>query len=103
MFGQDWHFSMPAEAPLIPKLAKGGLVKAPTLALVGDNAGASTGDPEVVSPLSKLRGMIGNNDNSTADTQLLQQILSYLIKLYDMFYAHYQSGDIREISLSVQK
>lgn len=101
MFGQDWHFSMPEEPPLIPKLARGGLVKAPTLALVGDNAGASTGDPEVVSPLSKLRGMIGNNDNSTADTQLLQQILSYLIKLYDMFYAHYQSGDICEISLDL--
>lgn len=101
MFGVDWHFSMPAEAPLIPKLARGGLVKAPTLALVGDNAGASTGDPEVVSPLSKLQGMIGNNDNSTADTQLLQQILSYLIKLYDMFYAHYQSGDICEISLDL--
>ena len=101
LFGQDWHFSMPEEPPLIPKLARGGLVKAPTLALVGDNAGASTGDPEVVSPLSKLRGMIGDNDNSTADTQLLQQILSYLIKLYDMFYAHYQSGDICEISLDL--
>lgn len=101
LFGQDWHFSMPEEPPLIPKLARGGLVKAPTLALVGDNAGASTGDPEVVSPLSKLQGMIGNNDNSTVDTQLLQQILSYLIKLYDMFYAHYQSGDICEISLDL--
>lgn len=40
IFGQDWHFSMPPEPPLIPKLARGGLVKSPTLAVVGDNPNA---------------------------------------------------------------
>lgn len=44
--------------PEIPRLAKGGLVTAPTLAMVGDNPGANV-DPEVVAPLSKLQEMLG--------------------------------------------
>lgn len=83
LFGQDWHFSMPAEPPLIPRLAHGGLATAPTLALVGDNAGASTGDPEVIAPLSKLNGMIGQAGGY--DTTLLTQILDYMKKIYEMF------------------
>ena len=83
LFGQDWHFSMPAEPPLIPRLAHGGIATAPTLALVGDNAGASTGDPEVIAPLSKLNGMIGQAGGY--DTTLLTQILDYMKKIYEMF------------------
>lgn len=41
-----------------PKLAKGGLAYGPTLAVVGDNPGA-TNDPEVIAPLSKLRSYMG--------------------------------------------
>lgn len=40
------------------KLATGGLAYGPTLAIVGDNPGASS-DPEVVAPLSKLRNYMG--------------------------------------------
>ena len=80
LFGQDWFFSMPDEVPRIPRLASGGLVKAPTIAMVGDNKNAYS-DPEVVSPLSKLQGMIdsGNGEN----TEILQQILMYLKMFYD--------------------
>lgn len=60
--------------PEIPKLATGGLATAPTLAMVGDNKNARS-DPEVISPLSKLQGIIGN-DSETA--QLLRQILVWL-------------------------
>ena len=84
VFGQDWNFSMPEKAPLIPKLAKGGLVKAPTLAVVGDNMGASSGNPEVVSPLNKLKGMIQESSDN-GDTEILSQILLYLKRLYEMF------------------
>jgi hypothetical protein len=42
----------------IPKLASGGLASGPTLAVVGDNKNAMA-DPEVIAPLSKLRGMMG--------------------------------------------
>lgn len=41
----------------VPKLAKGGLAYGPTYAMVGDNPGAYV-DPEVIAPLSKLRGMM---------------------------------------------
>lgn len=44
---------------LIPKFAEGGLVYGPTLAHVGEYQGAGR-DPEVISPLSKLKGMLGN-------------------------------------------
>lgn len=36
LFGCDWHFSMPEEPPLIPKLAKGGVVDTATLAMIGE-------------------------------------------------------------------
>ncbi|WP_091014776.1 phage tail protein [Paenibacillus amylolyticus] len=58
--------------PKIPKLAKGGLAYGPTLAMVGDNRGASV-DPEVVSPLSKLQDMIGGNNQPMVE--LLSLIL----------------------------
>ena len=41
----------------VPKLARGGLAFGPQLAIVGDNPNART-DPEVISPLSKLKGIM---------------------------------------------
>ena len=41
----------------IPMLADGGVASGPTLAMVGEYAGAS-GNPEVIAPLDKLRGML---------------------------------------------
>lgn len=73
--GQDWSFSMPAEPSYIPHLANGGLVKAPTLAMVGDNKGASH-DPEVVSPLSKLESMLHSGDPEIV--RLLVKIIALL-------------------------
>lgn len=90
IFGQDWHFEMPSEPPLIPKLAKGAIVKAPTLAVVGDNAGANTGNPEVIAPLNKLQNMI--NTSSGQDVVILTQILDYLKRIYEMFVVFRNSG-----------
>lgn len=77
LFGQDWHFSMPENPPLIPKLAKGGLAYAPTLAMVGDNHNAGT-DPEVIAPLSKLKDIIGEGGDMTEVVLLLREILEFL-------------------------
>ena len=41
----------------LPKLAQGGIAYAPTMAMVGDNKNARV-DPEVIAPLSKLKGML---------------------------------------------
>lgn len=42
----------------IPMLAEGGIASGPTLAMVGEYAGAGAGNPEVIAPLDKLRGML---------------------------------------------
>ena len=100
-FGQDWSFSMPENPPLIPrfeeptesparKFAKGGIVKAPTLAVVGDNAGANSGNPEVISPLNKLQGMLDNSGGQ--DTVILTQILDLLKHIYEMFIIFRNNG-----------
>ncbi len=78
------------EAPQIPKLAKGAIVKAPTLAVVGDNAGANTGNPEVVAPLNKLQSMI--NTSSGQDAVILTQMLDYLKRIYEMFVVFRNNG-----------
>ena len=44
----------------VPMLANGGLATGPTLAMVGEYAGAS-GNPEVIAPLDKLRGMLAES------------------------------------------
>lgn len=90
LFGQDWHFSMPSEPPLIPKLAKGGLATAPTLAVVGDNKNAKS-DPEVIAPLSTLKSMLlppaikalsGSENTQPQDKE--KDILIMLNKLYEL-------------------
>lgn len=78
----------PLPIPEIPKLAKGGLATAPTLAMVGDNKNARV-DPEVISPLSKLKSMMtqGNSADLSEIRALLRAILEAiregkLINLY---------------------
>ncbi|MHB8124642.1 MAG: phage tail protein [Desulfitobacteriaceae bacterium] len=71
------------QIPEIPKLANGGLISAPTLAMIGDNKNAHI-DPEVISPLSKLQDMIdksistamvnGRPNNSGGDTTVILQL-----------------------------
>lgn len=54
VFGQDWSFEMPTEAPLIPKLATGTVVPASYgefMAILGDNKR----EPEIVSPVSAMK------------------------------------------------
>jgi hypothetical protein len=44
---------------LIPSFADGGIVSGPTVGLMGEYAGAGSGNPEVIAPLNKLKSMIG--------------------------------------------
>lgn len=53
----------------VPRLAEGGLITGPTLAMVGDNRNASV-DPEVVTPLSKLEGMMGSGNGEMLEILL---------------------------------
>lgn len=45
----------------VTAFANGGIISGPTLGLMGEYAGAKA-DPEVVAPLSKLKGMLGDDD-----------------------------------------
>lgn len=89
IFGQEWHVGQLSKVTL-PRFAKGAIVKAPTLAVVGDNAGANTGDPEVISPLSKLQSMI--KTSSGDDVVILNQMLDYLKRIYEMFVIFRNNG-----------
>ncbi|MCM3041718.1 hypothetical protein M3201_18655 [Paenibacillus motobuensis] len=56
--------------PKIPRLAKGGLAYGPTLAMVGDNKGASA-DPEVISPLSTLQDMLSASNQAVVEALMM--------------------------------
>ena len=64
--------------------ATGGIVKAPTLAVVGDNPGAGSGNPEVISPLNKLQSMINVSGGEESDK--LDRIINLLDRVCDMVY-----------------
>lgn len=64
--GQSWGININT----IPRLANGGIVDQPTLAMVGDNKNARV-DPEVISPLSKLQEMLGGSNQGIIDVLLL--------------------------------
>ena len=46
----------------IPAFAAGGLVTGPTMAMVGEGAGTSLSNPEVIAPLDKLQQMMGGGN-----------------------------------------
>jgi hypothetical protein len=47
----------------LPKFANGGIVSGPTLGLMGEYTGARS-NPEVIAPLDKLKGMIGQGEQN---------------------------------------
>ena len=70
--GQQWgfHFST-LNAPQIPFLANGGVIEQPTVAMMGEYAGASN-NPEIATPQSLLQQIIDNSNNNVVDA-LIQQ------------------------------
>ena len=85
--------------PEIPHLAKGGLATAPTLAMVGDNKNAAT-DPEVIAPLSKLKGMLGDSSNSEI-VELLRIIIELLRSGMNVEIINYLFKNSKEFSREV--
>lgn len=59
----------------VPHFANGGIVSGPTLAMVGEYPGAKS-DPEVISPLSKLKSMIGDRGGSQTQVMIPEVRLS---------------------------
>ena len=70
-------------------LATGGLVTGPTMALVGEGAGTTASNPEVVAPLDKLKGMLNGNGG-------VQQVEVYgRISGNDIFISNQRGGSNR--------
>lgn len=89
--GKNFGINIPEiKIPSIPKLATGGLATAPTLAMVGDNKNART-DPEVISPLSKLQGML-DNGNMKEVVLLLTEIIEILKNKQYVFQGNVNEG-----------
>lgn len=78
IFGQDWHFSMPEEPPLIPKLAKGGVLEEGQVGLLegdGDEAVVPLSQntewiDKVASKLGQKVLTFGNSDNFSTDEDI---------------------------------
>lgn len=98
----DWYpfeWLPSIDIPQIPHLANGGLATAPTLAMVGDNKNAKS-DPEVIAPLSKLEGMLGDNSEIT---ELLKVIIELLKNGMNVEIINYMFKNSREFSREVLK
>lgn len=52
---------------LIPAFAEGGLVTGPTLSLIGEGAGTTASNPEVVAPLDKLKNFMNNGGSQQVE------------------------------------
>lgn len=64
--------------PNIPRLANGGIVKQPTLAMVGEYSGANS-NPEVIAPLDRLTNLMASKDNNADIVNALERIAELLI------------------------
>ncbi len=64
-----------------PELAEGGLAFGPTAAIVGDNPRANV-DPEVIAPLSKLKGMLANAGGGQVEFVLAGDKLKGVLNRY---------------------
>lgn len=72
----------------VPRLANGGIVNQPTLAMVGEYAGANT-NPEVIAPLDKLESL--NSKGNGNLEKILTEILTTLKAL--QMYVNVSIGD----------
>ena len=101
---REWEFAgyypfewLPTvDIPQIPRLAKGGIVSQPTLAMVGDNPNAQT-DPEVVAPLSGLRGMLSEQNE---ESPMVLEKLDSLIILLEMLLSSVQDIELPQLHLN---
>lgn len=88
------------DIPEIPHLATGGLATAPTLAMVGDNRNAAV-DPEVISPLSKLKGMVGSDPEVVELLRMIYELLKNGMNIEIINYLFRNSKEFSREVLSI--
>ena len=73
------------KGPSVQAFAEGGIVRGPTLGLMGEYPNARS-NPEVIAPLDKLRGMLKSNDSSSgfiASTSIQGRDLAIVLERYN--------------------
>ena len=91
----------PQITPVTP-FASGGIVSAPTLAMVGEYNGARS-NPEVIAPLSDLQSMISNS-TSDESTEILNGILNVLNIIAALLKSGFKlDADAKQLYLNLQK
>ena len=73
------------KGPSVQAFAEGGIVRGPTLGLMGEYPNARS-NPEVIAPLDKLRGMLKSGDNSSgfiASTSIQGRDLAIVLERYN--------------------
>lgn len=69
-----------AKGPSIKAFAKGGIIYGPTMALMGEYAGASS-NPEVVAPLNKLKDLIGGGQPTVVNASVGISMRELVVKI----------------------
>lgn len=81
--GEEWGFNLKTfSAPKIPYLANGGVITQPTMAMMGEYAGAYN-NPEIVTPQALLQEIIYASNSNIVDA-LIQQTRQLLVGLEQM-------------------
>lgn len=85
LFGQDWGFSIPDEAPKIPRLAQGGVIPggSPQLVMFGDQR---RGQTNIEAPEPLLRQIVREESGQQTPTLVIEATgsMSQLIKLLNL-------------------
>ena len=83
----------------LPRLAKGGIAYSPTAAVIGDNPNARR-DPEIVSPLSKLKEMLIGVIDITPLVVLMEEMVKVSKANYDINLSRERRTNVDESDMS---
>lgn len=89
-------------APQIPMLARGGVIRQPTLAMMGEYSGAAS-NPEIAAPQSVLQNLLTNAMTENTDTLLsgFEELLAVLREILEAIYGIELTDD--DVGRAVQR
>lgn len=101
--GTSFGFALDhVSAPQIPMLARGGVIRQPTLAMMGEYSGAAS-NPEIAAPQSVLQNLLANAMTENTDTLLsgFEELLAVLREILEAIYGIELTDD--DIGHAVQR
>lgn len=101
--GTSFGFALDhVSAPQIPMLARGGVIRQPTLAMMGEYSGAAS-NPEIAAPQSVLQNLLTNAMTENTDTLLsgFEELLAVLREILEAIYGIELTDD--DVGRAVQR